>query len=293
MSYCIKLASNMHLFKNPEEMSNLIRHSYMALEFDVNRTKELAGYLADPSNTMCFVTSQSFDVATLPLKEKWYNIDFSREKYSEDLLNKMKTPVVANNGKNLDLPPVNSLLPKNFDILPNDETISAKPILLQQWEESDLWIKKDDKFNKPKATIQCKIYTSDLYFGQTPKARVFALMWQECLASLMQEFNYSAEMAALKFDLILLRDNIDMKWKGFNDSLTGFVQQSLELIDSVRDKEFKDVFEQVKAKKIQELRSHYLQQTFRLAHSYLDTVLLEGGWEEKQMKDILEPFTYE
>ena len=165
--------------------------------------------------------------------------------------------------------------------------------MLQQWEESDLWIKKDDKFNKPKATIQCKIYTSDLYFGQTPKARVFALMWQECLASLMQEFNYSAEMAALKFDLILLRDNIDMKWKGFNDSLTGFVQQSLELIDSVRDKEFKDVFEQVKAKKIQELRSHYLQQTFRLAHSYLDTVLLEGGWEEKQMKDILEPFTYE
>ena len=92
----------------------------MALEFDVNRTKELAGYLADPSNTMCFVTSQSFDVATLPLKEKWYNIDFSREKYSEDLLNKMKTPVVANNGKNLDLPPVNSLLPKNFDILPID-----------------------------------------------------------------------------------------------------------------------------------------------------------------------------
>ena len=59
----------------------------MALEFDPERIKELAGYLADPTNSQCFFTSQSFKVADLPLKEKWYNIDFKREKYSEDLLN--------------------------------------------------------------------------------------------------------------------------------------------------------------------------------------------------------------
>lgn len=113
----------------------------------------------------------------MPLKEKWYNIDFSREKYGTDLLTKMQKPVVANNGKKLDVPPVNTMLPKNFDVLKADATISEKPSLIKQWEETDLWVKKDDKFQKPKATIMCKIYTSDLYFGQTPKARVFAMMW--------------------------------------------------------------------------------------------------------------------
>jgi len=108
-----------------------------------------------------------------------------------------------------------------------------------------------------------------------------------------QELNYSAEMAAMKFDLMLLRDAVDMQWSGFNDSLGVYVQESLKFIDSMREKDFKDVFEQVKAKKIQELRSHYLQQTFRLAHSYLDTILLEGGWEPSQMREILESFTYE
>ena len=146
----------------------------------------------------------------------------------------MNNPVIVNNGKKLDLPPVNTLLPKHFSILPKDDSISAKPVLIQQWAESDLWIKKDDKFNKPTANISCKIYTSDLYFGQTPKARVFALMWKECLVSLMQEFNYSAEMAALKFDLVLMKDNVDMQWSGFNDSLCPFVLKSLEFIASVR-----------------------------------------------------------
>lgn len=97
----------------------------------------------------------------------------------------MKKPAVANNGTKLDLPPVNKMLPKNFNVLKADARISLKPTLLQQWDDTDLWGKKDDTFNKPKAIIACKIYTGDLYFGQTPKARTFGIMWQECLNSLM------------------------------------------------------------------------------------------------------------
>ena len=64
-------------------------------------------------------------------------------------------------------------------------------------------------------------------------------------------------------------------------------------MESMRGQEFKEVFEQVKARKIQELRSHYLQQTFRLAHSYIDTIMMEGCWEPKQIREMLELFTYE
>ena len=59
-----------------------------------------------------------------------------------------------------------------------------------------------------------------------------------------------AEMAAMKFDLTLHRDNVDLKWSGFSDTLDVFVQKTLEIIQSMRTAEFRDVFEQVKARKL-------------------------------------------
>ena len=75
----------------------------------------------------------------------------------------MRAVTVVDNGKNLDLPPFNNLIATNFDILPEDASLSARPLLVQQWDGiADLWYKKDDKFKKPKGIIGCKIYTSDL-----------------------------------------------------------------------------------------------------------------------------------
>ena len=102
---------------------------------------------------------------------------------------------------------------------------------------------KDDKFQKPKGIYSLKIYTGDLYFGSTPKARVFATLWQACVQSLMQEFVYMAEMAAMKFDLVILRDNITIRWDGFDDGLSQFVLKSLEVLQSIRTKDFRDVFD--------------------------------------------------
>jgi secreted Zn-dependent insulinase-like peptidase len=72
------------------------------------------------------LTSKSFDDASLPLKEKWYKIDYSMEKLSDEFLAKLKAPKIKENGKKLDLPPPNPLLPKKFDILSEDISLSAK-----------------------------------------------------------------------------------------------------------------------------------------------------------------------
>jgi len=72
------------------------------------------------------LTSKSFDDASLPLKEKWYKIDYSMEKFSDEFLAKLKAPKIKENGKKLDLPPPNPLLPKKFDILSEDISLSAK-----------------------------------------------------------------------------------------------------------------------------------------------------------------------
>ena len=64
----------------------------------------------------------------------------------------------------------------------------------------------------------------------------------------MQEFIYMAEMAAMKFELVVLRDNVSIKWDGFDDGLSQFVVKSLEVLQSMRDKEFREVFDNQKEK---------------------------------------------
>lgn len=89
-------------------------------------------------------------------------------------------------------------MPKVFDILPKNEDYSSKPVLLKQWNDSDLWYKKDDKFNRPKAIINLKYYTNDCMFGRTASARVFVDMWNAILQENLREFIYMGDMANLK-----------------------------------------------------------------------------------------------
>jgi secreted Zn-dependent insulinase-like peptidase len=49
--------------------------------------------------------------------------------------------------------------------------------LLKQWENTDLWYKKDDKFLRPKAEVNLKLYTSDCDFGSSTEGRLFANVW--------------------------------------------------------------------------------------------------------------------
>lgn len=63
---------------------------------------------------MIFLTSKTFEAESLPLKEHWYKIDYNVTKYNEAQIKLMSEPSVRDNGKKLDLPPPNNLIPSNF-----------------------------------------------------------------------------------------------------------------------------------------------------------------------------------
>jgi hypothetical protein len=52
----------------------------------------------------------------------------------------MMNPQCPDNGKLLDLPPKNTLLPKDFDLI---EASQENTALLKEWDESELWFKSD------------------------------------------------------------------------------------------------------------------------------------------------------
>jgi len=102
----------------------------------------------------------------------------------------MLKPECRENGKLLDLPPKNTLLPKSFEIMDSDSSLSSKPALIQQWDESEMWYKKDDQFKKPKAFVSMKIYSNDCYFSESAKGKVFGDLWSSCLQESLREFAY-------------------------------------------------------------------------------------------------------
>ena len=90
----------------------------MADEYKPDGIQEIALILADPSRCMFLLASKSHDEATLTNHEKWYKLNYSVEKFTDDKISQLMTAEVRDNGKLLDLPPHNNLIAQNFEILP-------------------------------------------------------------------------------------------------------------------------------------------------------------------------------
>jgi len=170
----------------------------------------------------------------------------------------MKNPACEIKSKKIDLPPANTLIPKNFDILAKDQEKSSKPMLLKQWEDTDLWYKKDDKFERPKAIVSFKMYTTDNDFGQTAEARMFMTVWRSVMMEYMREFNYTAECANLEFTATVLHDNLNCVWSGFNDSMPNYITETISRLQGMKDKDLAEEFAQVKEKLMLEWKNSYL-----------------------------------
>lgn len=94
---------------------------------------------------------------------------------------------------------MNNLLPKNFDILPQDDKLSQKPVLLEAWENGELWFKKDDEFKRPKGIVTLTIYNDNKSSKDQVRDKVFKDMWDACFGEFRREFSFKAKLASLNF----------------------------------------------------------------------------------------------
>jgi len=54
----------------------------------------MAVEIANPANILVFFASKSFEDSELPLKEKWYKIDYSSQKLSDEMISSLKQPKI-------------------------------------------------------------------------------------------------------------------------------------------------------------------------------------------------------
>jgi secreted Zn-dependent insulinase-like peptidase len=125
MNNCVSLAGRMQIF-DTETMPQILRSRQVREEFDPELNKDIAERLADYKNCVVLLKSKSFEESSDKVAE-WYETKYSIESFSDELIKKMTEPACEIKTKKLDLPPVNNLIPKNFDILPKDENLSKEP----------------------------------------------------------------------------------------------------------------------------------------------------------------------
>lgn len=70
-----------------------MRLKYVADEFSKEKVAELGRLIADPTNALVFFTSKKHVKSSLPLHYKWFNLDYSSERFTADLLKLMKDPM--------------------------------------------------------------------------------------------------------------------------------------------------------------------------------------------------------
>jgi insulysin len=270
-----------------DNVQDMIRVKHEIDEFDQEKCRMYAKLLCDPSNMNLILKSKDFEGKTTDVLD-WYDTKYSTEDIPEDLMKKLQNPNSQIKDKKLGLPPVNKLIAKNFDILPN------VPILLKSWPGSaDLWYKKDEKFNRPKSIIHMKLYTNDCLFSIKPEARVFASVWKSVLEEYLREFKYMAEESRLALEITLDYDSLDFQWEGFNDSMPNFIVETMTMVKQMPSEDLKQIFAQVKEQLLLEWKNFYLEPSYRLVTKSIQSIVVNVAMEKKQLRHHLESFNFD
>lgn len=67
------------------------------------------------------------------------------------------------------------------------------------------------------------IYTTDVSFGKTSKARIFTQLWEKLLKEYLREFSYQAEMAGLDANISIGDNNVSFLFNGYSSNLKDFI----------------------------------------------------------------------
>ena len=154
----------------------MLRSKMVTDKYDPELIKKYVDLLCESDKLGIFFSSKknwesekdSFKKAT------FYDTPYDVKDFSEELLNKIKNPKCEITSKKLDLPPKNTMIPKNFEVLAENKEKSEKPTLIFQDENTDLWYHKDDEFHRPKAVVQLRMYLKE-------SDSVMGLMYQQII----------------------------------------------------------------------------------------------------------------
>ena len=249
-----------------------------SLDFDPEQLDKCWSYLT-MSNVNVVLSSNQFEY--LPLKEKFYEIEYSVEKLK-----------LNNGGKLLQfrLPRPNKFIPENIQFYGNLAIPTSNSTQRPELIAEDLWFKMDDSFGQPKSIIFISLQSNSAYNDPTMVMRsnglseyiskdlhlsaslpIYMSIFTSQMANILQEL----EMANIDVGFFskTIGGGLDITISGFSDKLP----KALEVIIEELTRPLKQgYFENVKTLKIKKLRNRLLEPSFLQAESTMYENIVVG-----------------
>jgi len=274
-------------------IQDILEGQNVVTEYNEKAIQELID-LMEPDNMFIILASYSC-VNLVNAEEKWYKTKYSCEEFNEEMKKRLYDPKVgpSKNGKLLDLPPENILIPKSVDLLPKliDPPIFPKKVKIT--EASTIWYKRDHSFDVPKGYGFCCIQTNDNGFPMTGDSQAFIALYFKIFFEDIREFMYMAEMAGINCKIEIMFDKLTLMFHGFNESLPALVDSFLKKLKEFQPEKSKELFD-IKLTEIKNNTTSILKRTlYMLALKNYTIGLTCYGPDQYQYLQLLEQYTFD
>lgn len=262
-----KINSDMFIYP----LKNVINHNANYQGLDKHQLKTYLNIFS-PNNMQVFLSSAKVVADKI---EPLYNMPYSVSAYDEKQLNNWRNPKL---NSYFSLPKVNPFL--STSELDNYDVDEVEPAVLLKKAGFTLWEKSDNTYQQSKMSSVFNIYTDQK--NNSEESTVIRLLHSQITRNKMNDFGYYAQLAGFDF-------NIEAKTMGYQLSVTGFNDKTLDLLNNMLE-QFNDInvsknaFFHAKEEVIQTLREQQNDYPYKqvskavyqanLAHSYANNKLL-------------------
>eukprot|EP01121_Diplochlamys_sp_Union-15-3_P012400 TRINITY_DN3708_c0_g1_i4.p1 TRINITY_DN3708_c0_g1~~TRINITY_DN3708_c0_g1_i4.p1 ORF type:complete len:951 (+),score=168.25 TRINITY_DN3708_c0_g1_i4:43-2895(+) len=276
ISYVSSISSWMQQYP----ISNVLSAPYLIDEYDPELISQHLNLLS-PNNMRVHVFSKSFEGKTSKT-EKWYNVAYSEDAISTELLQKWQDPPL---NPELVLPNHNPFIPDDFSLKePHAEYTSSYPILIKNSELSRIWYKHDQTFKKPKANLCFDIVTPVTY--QSPKNCVAATLFSRLLADSLTEFSYDADLGGLHYSLSATIEGLQLHVTGYNCKQRVLLQKVIQRM--AKFKVNTERFQLIKEAVTREYKNFQLEQPYSRALYNINLCTESFRWTNEEYIEAIE-----
>lgn len=242
---------------------NYLLNSTITREFDPVAIKEYGSYF-NPDNIRILLSSQKLE--NLPLTEKWYGTEHLTEPIPQTFLSQLKN--VSTNTA-FHLPVKNEFIPDDFTIVgKKSENPLLHPYIIHNDEKSQVWFKKDDRFEVPKGLVSTSLHLPST--TESVKSFLYCSLIVKLVNDELNDMAYLASLVGLAFNFHRQIDGFGLDFDGYSDKMPVLLEHVIHKVTNFTPN--KEKYLTLKEKTIQQLKNSGYDVPYSQAGRYIQSL---------------------
>jgi len=276
-----------------EDLKTYPEQTLLIKKFDPQAIQALLNYLT-PQHCQIFLQAPS-DLTHVPLdlKEPWLGASYAIRPVPKETLAQWERAV---NNPHIDLPDPNSFIPKQLNLVqnnqgnPSEQSLIPHPHLIFNTSLGKIYYAPDFKFGVPEISWYFEIKTPQIN-AQDPSLAALAELYVKSLKEALNKFTYDASMAGLNYAIERKEDGMRLHIYGYNENAPRLFERILQEIKAlnVSEASYKTYKETLLRNYLNAARDSPLTQSVEVFKSFL----YQRFSTQKQLAAAIRKITFE